>query len=82
MVKEGWSVRGSEGAVGGRAGSRKRPSRADRGAKRDPDVRRLETDLANRLGAKVRIEHSGSGGRIIIRYYSLDELEGIIGHID
>jgi len=48
----------------------------------DPDVRRLETDLSDRLGAKVRIEHNGSGGRIIIRYNSLDELEGIINHID
>ncbi len=82
VVKEGWSVRETERAVRRLSKSRKRPSRADRSATRDADVRRLETDLADRLGAKVRIEHSGSGGRIIIRYYSLDELEGIIGHID
>ncbi len=82
VVKEGWSVRETERAVRRLPKSRKRPSRADRSATRDADVRRLETDLADRLGAKVRIEHSGSGGRIIIRYYSLDELEGIIGHID
>lgn len=82
VVKEGWSVRETERAVRRLPKSRKRPSRAARSATRDADVRRLETDLADRLGAKVRIEHSGSGGRIIIRYYSLDELEGIIGHID
>ncbi|MEE8237526.1 MAG: ParB/RepB/Spo0J family partition protein [Gammaproteobacteria bacterium] len=82
VVKEGWSVRETERAVRRLPESRKRSSRAVRRATRDPDVRRLETSLSDRLGAKVRIEHSGSGGRIIIRYYSLDELDGIIGHID
>jgi ParB family chromosome partitioning protein len=82
VVKEGWSVRETERAVRRLPESRKRSSRAGRRATRDPDVRRLETNLADRLGAKVRIEHSDSGGRIIIRYFSLDELEGIIGHID
>ncbi len=82
VVKEGWSVRETERAVRRLPESRKRSSRAGRRATRDPDVRRLETNLADRLGAKVRIEHSGSGGRIIIRYFSLDELEGIVGHID
>ncbi len=81
-VKEGWSVRQTERAVRRLPKSRKRPSRAGPSATLDPDVRRLETNLADRLGAKVRIEHKGSGGRIVIRYYSLDELEGIIGHID
>jgi ParB family chromosome partitioning protein len=82
VVKEGWSVRETERAVRRLPKSRKRPSRAGGGVTVDPDVRRLETDLAERLGAKVKIEHNGGGGRIIIRYYSLDELEGIIGHID
>lgn len=82
VVKEGWSVRETERAVRRLPKSRKRPSRADPNGSIDPDVRRLETSLAERLGAKVRIEHDGGGGRIIIRYYSLEELEGIIGHID
>lgn len=82
VVKEGWSVRETERAVRRLPKSRKRPSRAGGSMTVDPDVRRLETDLAERLGAKVKIEHNGDGGRIIIRYYSLDELEGIIGHID
>ena len=82
VVKEGWSVRETERAVRRLPKSGKRPRRAGSNETPDPDVRRLETDLADRLGAKVRIEHKGSGGRIVIRYYSLDELEGIIGHID
>ena len=49
---------------------------------RDPDVQRLERDLADKLGARVAIRHSGSGkGRLVIDYNSLDELDGILAHI-
>lgn len=81
VVKEGWSVRETERAIRLLPKSRKRPNRGDRSVAPDPDVQRLENSLADRLGAKVKIEHSGAGGRIVIRYHSLDELDGIIGHI-
>ena len=45
------------------------------------DVRHLEQSLEERLGAKVSIEHGRRGGRLVIRYASLDELDGILGHI-
>jgi ParB family transcriptional regulator, chromosome partitioning protein len=49
---------------------------------RDPDVQRLELDLAEKLGARVAIRHSGAGkGRLVIDYNSLDELDGILAHI-
>ena len=47
----------------------------------DPNVRRLEADLAETLGATVTIEHGPKGGRVVIRYNGLDELEGILSHI-
>jgi ParB family chromosome partitioning protein len=48
----------------------------------DPDTRRLQQDLADRLGAAVRIQQSTRGkGRLVIHYNSLDELEGILAHI-
>ncbi len=81
VVKEGWSVRETERAIRLLPKSRKRPNRGDRSAAPDPDVQRLENSLADRLGANVKIEHRGAGGRIVIRYHSLDELDGIIGHI-
>ncbi|MGH8299203.1 MAG: ParB/RepB/Spo0J family partition protein [Steroidobacteraceae bacterium] len=47
----------------------------------DPNVRRLEQDLAEKLGAKVAIRHSSSGkGRLVVDYNSLDELDGILAH--
>lgn len=48
----------------------------------DPDIRRLETEVSERLGARVSVEHGDRGkGRLVIRYNSLDELEGILEHI-
>ncbi len=48
----------------------------------DPNIQRLQADLGDRLGANVRIEHGQRGkGRLVIRYNSLDELDGILEHI-
>ncbi len=48
----------------------------------DPDIQRLETDLAEKLGAKVSLRHSASGkGKLVIDYNSVDELDGILKHI-
>ena len=48
----------------------------------DPDVVKLERKLSEQLGARVSISHSDNGkGRLEISYNSLDELEGILGHI-
>ncbi|SRR5690606_1346611 len=81
--KEGWSVRDTENAIrrlSGRAESRPAGNDASAGAK-DPNVRRLEMELSERLGAAVTIEHGKGGGRLVIRYHSLDELDGIVAHI-
>lgn len=50
---------------------------------RDPNVVQLEARLADTLGAKVSIEHSGRSGkgRVVVSYNSLDELDGILAHI-
>lgn len=48
----------------------------------DPDIRRLELELADKLGAKVSFQHAVSGkGKLVVSYNSLDELEGILTHI-
>ncbi|QNI04622.1 ParB/RepB/Spo0J family partition protein [Halomonas sp. SH5A2] len=47
-----------------------------------PDVARLETQLGELLGAPVSIDHGQRGkGKVTIRYTSLEELDGILGHI-
>ncbi|QEY60093.1 ParB/RepB/Spo0J family partition protein [Pseudomonas sp. C27(2019)] len=49
----------------------------------DPDVKRLEQKLAERLGAQVQIKHGAKGkGQLVIKYGSLDELQGVLAHIN
>ena len=48
----------------------------------DPDVRQLQDGLSQMLGAPVLIQHSAKGkGKLVIKYASLDELDGILAHI-
>ena len=48
----------------------------------DPDIRRLQDDLSEKLGAGVQVLHTAKGkGKLVIQYNSLDELEGILTHI-
>jgi len=80
-LKAGWSVRETEDAVRKQSGGGKaKAGKATRGNS-DPNIRRLESDLTEKLGAAVAIEHGPKGGRVVIRYNGLDELEGILEHI-
>jgi ParB family chromosome partitioning protein len=48
----------------------------------DPNITRLQDDLSDKLGAKVLIQHaSGGKGKLVVSYNSLDELDGILAHI-
>jgi ParB family chromosome partitioning protein len=49
----------------------------------DPDIRRLETDLADALGATVTIKPKKKKGvgQIMINYSSLDQLDGILAKL-
>jgi len=60
-------------------GGKPRPTRERR---KDPDTRRLEDDLSQRLGAAVQLQPGRSGGgKLQISYNSAEELEGILAHI-
>lgn len=51
--------------------------------KPDPDVLRLQSELSDKLGASVKVQHNIKGkGKLIIHYHSLEELEGIMEHIN
>ena len=48
----------------------------------NPDIVRLQEDLSEKLGAQVNIQHSAKGsGRLILKYNSVDELDGILAHL-
>ena len=92
VVKRGMSVRETEALVrraqqpqgerhGAVSANASAPDSAP-AASSDPNVSRLEQELAEKLGAKVTIEHAHSGrGRVVVTYNSLDELDGILAHI-
>lgn len=48
----------------------------------DPNIRSLQENLSERLGARVQLRHDTSGkGRMVIHYNNLDELDGIIARV-
>lgn len=73
------SVRQTEALVRKlQSGGNERASTGDQ----DPNIRRLQNDLAEKLGTPVQIQHqSGGSGKLVLRYGDLDELDGILAHI-
>lgn len=48
----------------------------------DPDVQKLERQLSDQLGAGVSIAYNKKGrGKLIIKFFSLDQFEGILSHL-
>jgi ParB family chromosome partitioning protein len=73
VIGQGLSVRQTEELV--RRLREPREARVPRPAARlDPDLERVEEDLRERLGTKVSLSRSRRGGRIVIEYYSDEEL--------
>lgn len=81
IVARELSVRQAEALVR-RLQQQKQQTAAQAPATADPDIRRLQNELGEKLGARVQIDHKASGkGRVVLNYNSLDELDGILAHI-
>ena len=79
VVARGLTVRQTEALVRQWLSSKETPKAE---VKVDPDISRLEQRLAERLGSPVQIKHGQRGkGQLVIRYSSLDELQGVLAHI-
>jgi ParB family chromosome partitioning protein len=76
VVEQELSVRQTEELVRRLREPRQPRATADTAARRplDPDLERVEDDLRRRLGTKVTLARSRKGGRIIIEFYSDEEL--------
>jgi ParB family chromosome partitioning protein len=72
VVDQAFSVRQTEELV--RRLRAPRPATAPTRRALDPDLERVEDDLRRRLGTKVTLARSRKGGRIIIEFYSDEEL--------
>ncbi len=79
VAKKGLSVRDTEAMVRRIEKNEAEPEVTT--AKLDPNIKRLESELAEKLGAKVQVLHSAKGGgKLVINYHTLDELDGILAH--
>jgi len=82
VAKKGLSVRETEALVRRMQQASPMSAAGEQDNARDPNVKRLEQELADKLGAKVAIQHSTAGkGKLVVTYNSLDELDGILAHI-
>ena len=73
IVKQQLSVREAERLV------KQKPAATVKVKKSDRDILRLQESLSQKLGAAVSLRHGKKGaGQIVIRYASLDELEGLL----
>jgi len=80
IIKSGLSVRGAE-ALARRLQNSKKPKKLKQD-QIDPDVRLLQSELSEQLGAAVMIhQQKGGKGSLQISYNSLDQLDGILARI-
>ena len=74
IVKKGLSVRQTEEMVR-RMASGAQPRRRDEPP--SPETEALENEFRNALGTKVKLFRSKKGGKLVIQFYSEEELEAI-----
>jgi ParB family chromosome partitioning protein len=75
IVEGRLTVRDAESMAKGRLTSRSRRRTPQR---RSPDLVALEERLRGSLGTRVDVTHGRLGGRLVIHYYSDEELESIV----
>jgi ParB family chromosome partitioning protein len=79
VVSKGLSVRQTEALV---RRLQQQQTKAVPAAKVDPDLKKLQDGLAEKIGVPVNIQHSAKGkGKLVLNYNNLDELDGILAHL-
>jgi len=78
VVLKRLSVRDTEDLV-----RRLRNPRKTSGRRIDPDILRLQNQIGESLGARVKIQHQATGkGKLVISYNNSEEFEGILERLD
>ncbi|MDH3746898.1 MAG: ParB/RepB/Spo0J family partition protein [Gammaproteobacteria bacterium] len=82
IVRKGLSVRDTERLIKHMLDAKSKKKKSAPASSSNADIRRLEIEVSEKLGAKVRVEHTQKGsGKLVIAYHNLDELDGILKHI-
>ncbi len=81
VVSKGLSVRQTEALVRSKLAELDSP-KAKKKQAIDPDIQKLQDQLSEKVGVPVTIDHSAKGkGKLVLKYNSLNELDGILNHI-
>ncbi|MBI3314825.1 MAG: ParB/RepB/Spo0J family partition protein [Candidatus Omnitrophica bacterium] len=75
IVAKNLSVRQTEALVR----SHVAPAKKKAGRSKDRDIQILEEEIGRILGTRVMVEDRKNKGRVVIEYYSLDDLDRILG---
>lgn len=82
VASHGLSVRETEKLIRKLLSGEDHKAPVTRTPRQDPDIRRFEEEISQRLAAKVQVQHGKAGkGKLVISYNSLDELDGILEKI-
>lgn len=76
IVKKGLNVRQVEKLI--KTSKTESQAKTLKTKEKDPDTLALERSLTEVLGLSVEIDFSGSGGRVVVQYKNLDQLDDII----
>jgi len=80
IVAKGLSVRQTEAQV--RRLQEEKKAVPDQVAS-NPDLEKLETGLSEKIGVPVMVQHTAKGkGKLVLKYNNLDELDGILAHLN
>ena len=81
VVSKGLSVRQTESMVR-RLVDEMGSSKSSSSKTVDPDIKQLQDQLSEKIGVPVLVQHGAKGkGKLVLKYSSLDELDGILNHI-
>lgn len=79
IVAKGLSVRQAENLVRALQEQKDKPQQQE---KVSADIARLQEGLSEHIGVPVMVQHSAKGaGKLVLKYSSLDELDGILQHL-
>jgi ParB family chromosome partitioning protein len=82
IVDSGLSVREAEALhQKGAEARRPQPAGEKRAQSKDADTLALEKQLSDALGLSVTLEHKDRGGKLEIRYKTLEQLDGICSRL-
>lgn len=78
LMKNGLSVRQVEEMVKRGDGAAQASSSNKQKPLKSPQLKAIENDLMMKLGTKVKIREKGSGGELLVEYYSDEDLDRLI----